>query len=80
MQMYKSLSPKSPLHIESAFASDVVVVVASQALSLFNSSSVLSVLGCDLTGKLIDRTLYRFEGFGENEAIVALFIIERLRT
>lgn len=48
------------MQIESAFEEfdeDEDVVVASQALSLLSSSSILSVVGCDLVGILMDLTL-----------------------
>lgn len=60
MHLNKSSRPLSPLQIESAFEEfdeDEDVVVASQALSLLSSSSILRVVGCDLVGILMDLTL-----------------------
>lgn len=76
MQPYSSLRPESPLQIVSAFED---ADVAWQALSLLSTSSILWVLGCDLAGKLIDRALYleEEEDFGENAAIVGLFMVEK---
>lgn len=46
---------------------------ATQVLSLLISSSTLRVMGCDVEGKLIERTWFDFSGIEEELAILASF-------
>ncbi|WVZ23096.1 hypothetical protein V8G54_001640 [Vigna mungo] len=75
MHLYNSERPDRPQQIFSTFG--VEDDDASNDLSLLSSSSLLAVLGCDLVGKLMDLTPYLLlECFGENVAILALFILK----
>lgn len=66
MLLYNLSNMSRPWYTVSAFG----VAGASNDLSLLSSSSTLWMVGCDLPGKLIDRT---WLGFEERAAISYVF-------